>query len=269
MSFNKNKIVEYPGGDGAGKPYEQDQNGLIGLTLLRNGEALGNFYGLETNGIFQSQEEIEAYKKEEKLIQPRADVGDIKFVDQNNDGIIDSEDRTIIGNAFPDAAIGFTNRLSYKALELSIFLYSILGNEIYNQTKSMLEGMTGDRNQTTNVLNRWKSPQDPGDGITPRATRLDLNYNRRPYTDRWIEDGSFLRIKNVTLSYSFPANSLSQLSISNAKVYVTAQNLFTFTSYSGFDPEISSNGQSAYFPGYDLGGYPKARTILLGLTVTF
>ncbi|MFW5877576.1 MAG: SusC/RagA family TonB-linked outer membrane protein, partial [bacterium] len=269
MSVNDNTIVEYPGGEGEGKTYEQDQNGLIGLTLLKNGEALGNFYGLETEGIFESQQEIDNYNKDGELIQPRASVGDIKFVDQNNDGIIDSEDRTIIGNAFPDAVIGFTNRFNYKSFELSIFLFSILGNEVYNQTRSLLEGMTGDRNQTANVLNRWRSPEDPGDGVTPRASRLDLNYNRRPYTDRWIEDGSFLRIKNVTLSYTIPSNAFNKLSISNTKVYLTGQNLYTFTSYSGFDPEISSNGQSAYFPGYDLGGYPRARTVLVGLTVTF
>ncbi len=269
MSFNDNKIVSYPGGEGEGKPYEQDLGGLIGLTLLKNGEALGNFYGLETDGIFESQQELVNYSKDGKLIQPRASVGDIKFVDQNNDGIIDAEDRTIIGNAFPDAVIGFTNRFTYKSFELSVFLFSILGNEVYNETRSMLEGMTGDRNQTANVLNRWQSPEEPGDGITPRATRLDLNYNRRPYTDRWIEDGSFLRVKNVTLSYIFPAKLLQKLSIASTKVYLTGQNLHTFTSYSGFDPEISSNGQSAYFPGYDLGGYPQARSVLLGVSITF
>jgi TonB-linked SusC/RagA family outer membrane protein len=269
MSFNDNTIISYPEAEGQGRPYELDENGRIGLTLLKNGEPLGNFYGLETDGIFLSEQEINQHSKDGNLIQPRASVGDIRFKDKNNDGIIDANDRIIIGNAFPDAVFGFTNRFSYKSLELSIFLFAQVGNEVYNQTRAMLESMTGDRNQTANVLNRWRSPELPGDGMTPRASKLDLNYNRRPYTDRWIEDGSFLRVRNVTLSYNLPSSLLNKVSMSNARIYVTGQNLHTFTNYSGFDPEISSNGQNAYFPGYDLGGYPLSRSILAGISVTF
>ena len=125
------------------------------------------------------------------------------------------------------------------------------------------------RNQTKNVLNRWISETEPGDGKTPRASRFDENYNRRPYTDRWIEDGSFLRIRNITFTYTLPGDILDKFSMQNAKIYITGQNLFTFTNYSGFDPEISSNGQNAYFPGYDLGGYPLAKSVLAGISVTF
>jgi len=270
FSINRNTIVSYPNGENNGFPFELDENGRIGLTLIKNDEPLGNFYGLKTDGIFTSQEQIQAHSKDGELIQPLAQVGDIIFVDHNNDGVIDANDRVVLGNAFPDAVFGFTNRFSYKSrIVLSVFLFAQTGNEVYNHTRAVLENLSGDRNQTTQVLNRWQSPQNPGDGVTPRATKYDNNSNRRPYTDRWIEDGSFLRLRNVTLTYNIPEKYFDKISLSTAKVYITGQNLFTLTNYSGFDPEISSNGQNAYFPGYDLGGYPQAKSVLAGISVTF
>ncbi len=270
FSINRNTIVSYPSGENNGFPFELDENGRIGLTLIKNDEPLGNFYGLKTDGIFTSQEQIQAHSKDGELIQPLAQVGDIIFVDRNNDGFIDANDRVVLGNAFPDAVFGFTNRFSYKSrIVLSVFLFAQTGNEVYNHTRAVLENLSGDRNQTTQVLNRWQSPQKPGDGVTPRATKYDNNSNRRPYTDRWIEDGSFLRLRNVTLTYNIPEKYFDKISLSTAKVYLTGQNLFTLTNYSGFDPEISSNGQNAYFPGYDLGGYPQAKSVLAGISVTF
>jgi hypothetical protein len=129
--------------------------------------------------------------------------------------------------------------------------------------------MVGDRNQTTKTLNRWRSETDTGDGKSPRATRIDNNGNRALYSDRWIEDGWFLRLKNVTFSYNIPKSVTDHLKIAGCKVALTAQNVFTLTNYSGFDPEVSSNGQSAYFPGYDTGGYPLAKSFLLSVNVNF
>jgi hypothetical protein len=129
--------------------------------------------------------------------------------------------------------------------------------------------MLGDRNQTASTLNRWVSESEPGDGKTPRATRLDPNQNWRFYSDRWIEDGSFVRLRNLTFSYSLPDSWIKNLDISRCRLSVTGQNLFTLTNYTGFDPEVSSNAQSAYFPGYDLGAYPLARSVIFNISVIF
>jgi TonB-linked SusC/RagA family outer membrane protein len=269
FSLNRNEVISYPEAEGEGVPYEMDSNGRIGLTILKNGAPLGNFYGLKTDGVFKTQAELDKHSKNGVPIQPQAQLGDIRFVDDNGDGSIDAADRVVIGNAFPDAVFGLTNRFSYRSLELSIFLFSQIGNDVYNHTRAVLEGMTGDRNQTANVLNRYQSPANPGDGKTPRATRYDNNYNRRPYTDRWVEDGSYLRLRNITLTYKLKSKLLQKVGVSNASIYVTGQNLYTWTNYSGFDPEISSNGDNAYFPGYDLGGYPQAKSVLAGMSITF
>jgi TonB-dependent starch-binding outer membrane protein SusC len=269
FSTNQNTVISFPGGED-GYIYESQFNGRAGITFLKNGSPLGNFYGYKTDGVFMNQQEVDAHVNEIGLpIQPFAQPGDIRYVDIDGDGRITSADRTIIGNAMPDFNLGFSNRITWRQLELSAFIYAQVGNDIFNFTRYYLEGMHGDRNQTTNTLNRWRSEDEPGDGKTPRAVRVDKNDNWQLFSDRWIEDGSFIRLKNITFSYTLPKSLVNHLNISNCKLSITGQNLFTFTGYSGFDPEISSNAQSAYFPGYDQGAYPLAKSVIFSLSVTF
>lgn len=269
FSTNKNTVVSYPGAD-EGFVLESTANGRAGQTFLLNDQPLGNFYGYQTDGVFMNQQEVDAHVNAAgEPIQPYSQPGDIRYVDVDGDGKISSSDRTVIGNAMPDFTIGFTNRITWKQFEVSAFIYASVGNDVFNATRYYLEGMQGDRNQTTSTLNRWVSESEPGDGKTPRATRIDPNQNWQLFTDRWIEDGSFVRLRNLSFSYTLPRSIINYLSISNCRLSVTGQNLITLTRYSGFDPEVSSNAQSAYFPGYDLGAYPLAKSVIFNISVTF
>jgi TonB-dependent starch-binding outer membrane protein SusC len=269
FALNENTVVSFPGAD-EGFILESTANGRAGQTYLFNGQPLGNFYGYKTDGVFLNQQEVDAHVNSAgDPIQPNAQPGDIRYVDKDGDGTITSNDRTVIGNAMPKLTLGFTNRITWKQFELSAFIYVQTGNDVFNATRYYLEGMLGDRNQTASTLNRWVSESEPGDGKTPRATRLDPNQNWRFYSDRWIEDGSFVRLRNLTFSYSLPDSWIKNLDISRCRLSVTGQNLFTLTNYTGFDPEVSSNAQSAYFPGYDLGAYPLARSVIFNISVIF
>jgi TonB-dependent starch-binding outer membrane protein SusC len=267
FSVNKNSIISFPGGD-IGYILESSANGRLGQTYILNGSPLGNFYGYKTDGVFIDQQAVDAYVNENgRPVQPYAQPGDIRYVDVNGDGAITPDDRTIIGNAMPDFIMGFSNRISWRQLELSAFIYVQSGNDVFNITRYYLEGMHGDRNQTSAALNRWVSESEPGDGKTPRATKTDPNHNWRLWSDRWIEDASFIRLRNITLSYNLPGTITEKLNIGSCRLSLTGQNLMTLTRYSGFDPEVSSNAQSAYFHGYDLGAYPSARSILFTINL--
>ncbi len=269
FALNENTVVSFPGAD-EGFILESTANGRAGQTYLFNGQPLGNFYGYETDGVFLNQQEVDAHVNDlGEPIQPQAKPGDIRYADVDGDGIISSGDRTVIGNAMPKLTLGFTNRITWKQIELSAFIYAQTGNDVFNATRYYLEGMLGDRNQTATTLNRWVSESQPGDGKTPRATKLDQNQNWRFYSDRWIEDGSFMRLRNLTVSYTLPDSWVQNINISRCKLSITGQNLFTITNYTGFDPEVSSNAQSAYFPGYDLGAYPLARSVIFNINVIF
>ncbi|UOQ77507.1 TonB-dependent receptor [Hymenobacter sp. 5516J-16] len=230
-----------------------------GFTLV--GQPLGVFYGWQVQGIFQNQDEISSAAK-----QDNAAPGDIRFRDLNNDGIINDKDRTVIGNPNPKAIAGVTNNFGYKGLELSVFFQGSFGNDIYNQNRETLEGMADPLNQSTRILNRW-TPTNTNTDV-PRAVRNDPNNNRR-MSDRFIEDGSYVRLKNLTLAYNLPSTLTRKAAISNLRVYVTGQNLITWTDYSGYDPEVSSDPQSNTGFGRDFGVYPQARTYTVGLNATF
>ncbi len=234
----------------------------LGNTLIRTGEPISSFYGYVVDKIFQSTEEIQHAPYQEKNTSP----GDIKFKDVNNDGIVNNMDRTIIGNPLPDYIFGMTHTFTYKGLELSLFLNGVYGNEIVNFTRSKAENMGGLHNQLTSTLYRWRSAQQPGDGTMPRAIAVDVNLNNR-FSTRWIEDGSYLRIRTLTLGYNFPASVLDKSHLTHLKVYVTAQNLFTWTHYKGYDPEVGNSGNTPLQQGYDDSNYPLSRTYLIGVTI--
>ncbi|MCB0688015.1 MAG: hypothetical protein KDC53_15870, partial [Saprospiraceae bacterium] len=193
--------------------------------------------------------------------------GDRKFIDQNNDGVINGDDRTFIGSAQPDFSFGINNTFSYKGFDLNLFIQGVSGNQIVNFNKFLIEQQNGTSNITLEYFaNRW-TPQNP----TNRYPKVnaDPGLSRRFISDAEVEDGSYLRLKNITLGYTLPESILNKFKLNNCKFYVTAKNLYTLTNYSGFDPEVSHFGQSATNMGADLGGYPTTKSFILGVNIGF
>jgi len=215
-------------------------------------------------GIFQSQAEIDAAPR-----QPNAKPGDIRFEDINGDGQINAADRTILGSYLPKFTYGANFSLNYKGFDLTIFLQGVGGNKIYNANKVTGQGMLRLFNAQTDVLRAW-TPSNTNTDV-PRAVNGDPNQNSRT-SDRFIEDGSYMRIKNLVLGYSVPSSLLDSFakgSIKSARVYFSAQNLLTFTKYTGYDPEVGSRGNNNLTNGIDYGQFPQARTLMLGVQFGF
>jgi TonB-linked SusC/RagA family outer membrane protein len=261
IAFNKNEVVRLA------TDVPPFASGFA--NWVKEGEPLGAFRGFKVESIFQSQEEINALNAaapdgiySASLTRP----GDIKFSDLNGDGDLTGDDQEIIGSAQPDFIGGWTNTLNYKSIDFSVFAQFVYGNEIYNNTRSFSEGMNGIFGQTREVLNRWTPANTDTD--MPRAVFGDPNNNRR-VSDRWLEDGSFLRIKSVVLGYTLPKSILDRIKLSNIRIYASAQNLFTFTDYSGLDPEVNTFSGSNTSLGTDFLTFPQARTITFGVNVGF
>lgn len=249
-TYNKNKIKDL----NSDVPYYINQINNSYVTMLAKDYPINVFYGYVTDGIFQNQSEVNTH-----AVQPGAEPGDIRFRDLNNDGVINDSDRTVIGNPNPSWLFSMNNSLSYKGFELSVFLQGIAGNKIYNANNIDNTGMAAAYNQTTDVLKRWQ-----GEGTSnsmPCAVFGDPNQNTR-VSDRFVENGSYLRLKNITLSYTFPKQWLQKAQIENARLSLSCENVATITGYSGFDPEVGING-------IDQNRYPISRTFSLGLNFNF
>ena len=231
--------------------------------ITKVGEPIGSYYLLVQDGIFRNEEDLKAYPHV-STAQP----GDFRFVDVDGDGEIDLEkDRTIVGNYMPDFTYGFGGSFGYRGLDFSVAFQGVHGNEILNLNRRYLDNMEGNTNGTTVALNRWKSPTEIGDGNTNRANRKQTGNNTR--TSTWhVEDGSYLRLQNIALGYTLPAKWTRKFYVEKLRIYVSAQNLVTWTDYSGYNPEVS-NRTSALTPGEDYGTYPLAKTYMVGLNVTF
>jgi TonB-dependent starch-binding outer membrane protein SusC len=259
IGANRNEIIDL--GNVKGDVPAGGASGHLQLAnsgILRVGEPIGIFYGLVTDGIFQNQAEIDA------SAQKTAKPGDRRYKDLTPDGVINSSDRTILGQAQPKYIFGFTNNFSYKGFDLNIFFVGSQGNSIYNINRYELESMTGISNQSAVTLDRW-TPENPSNEI-PRATSTGTPYQ---VTSRQVEDGSYIRMRNIQLAYNFPSSWMERLKISSAKLYISGQNLLTITDYSGYDPEVSRFGQDNLSFGIDYGSYPKAKTYMLGLNIGF
>ena len=251
LTFNRNKILDL----NSEVPYYINQIGNSYVTILEKGLPINCFYGFVTDGIFQNQDEIAHH-----AIQPGAEVGDIRFKDIDNDGVITDKDRTIIGNPNPQWMFSMNNTFTTKiGLELSIYLQGVAGNDIYNANEIDLTGMSAAYNQTDKVLNRWTETNP--NGTLPRAVYGDPNQNTR-VSDRYVEDGSYLRLKNITLAYNFPKHLIRKATMENLRLSFSCENVATATSYSGFDPEVALNG-------IDLNRYPLARTFNFAVNITF
>lgn len=229
---------------------------------IEEGQPVGSFYGYVTDGIFQNQEEVEAH-----ATQNNAAPGDIRFRDLNGDGVINDADRTFIGKAIPDWTGGFNSNMSYKGLSLDLFFQFVMGVEIYNNNLAFTEGLNSVFAPTKNAFEKaWRAEGD-GDEI-PRVVVGDPNNNRRD-SDRFAEDGSYLKLKTATLSYQLPATLMDNVGLRSARVYVSGTNLFTVTDYSGFDPEVNTFDGSNVSLGTDFLTYPQPRSIVIGVNLGF
>ena len=199
--------------------------------------------------------------------------GDFKFKDINGNGTVTSDDQEILGNAQPQFIGGWNNTLTYKGFDFAFFFQFVQGNKIWNHTRVFAEGMNSIFGQFNSTANRW-TPNNIN-ATVPRAVYGDPNNNRRN-SDYWLEDGSFIRLKNVVLGYNLPGSIINRIGLSRFRIYASATNLITITNYTGFDPEVStfnssSNGQTAANAavGTDFLTYPQARTITFGVNLTF
>ncbi len=272
IATNECIITELP----EGKDIIFEMNGF--KTIAREGQPFGAFYGLQTNGIYLSEDELNL-KNGTGNEYSAFRMGDMKFIDQNGDGYILSRDayienddkihksdEVIIGNPNPDYYGGILNRFSYKGFELDIFVEYQQGNDVINAFRAAMEGMTGLDNQATTVKQRWKKVGDITD--IPRLSYNDAVGNARA-SDRWVEDGSYIRLKKVTLAYNIPKNLLSGIKmLKGARIFITGQNLFTHTKYLGLDPEFN-NSNLGIMPGIDFGSLPQVRSLIAGLKFNF
>lgn len=266
FSHYKNKLVKLINDASSidGKIYYD--NYLITHTIP--GYAVGSFWGLQTDGLFRSADELAISNPQfgYAVTQDQTWLGDIRFADVHKDDVIDSKDLTFIGSPIPKFTYGITNTLTYKDFDLSVFLQGSYGSKIFNFLKWQLERMNNAYyNQSTAVLDRYTSTNTEGE--LPRFTIT--NTNNTAMSDRYIESGSYMRVQNITLGYRLPKNIISKVKMNNLRVYGTVQNLYTFTKYSGYDPEVGNYNNSIRLMSVDAGHYPNPRTFLLGVNVEF
>ncbi|NIJ43908.1 TonB-linked SusC/RagA family outer membrane protein [Wenyingzhuangia heitensis] len=261
ISFIKNKVVKLAT-DGSIIQTGTAQSGLNNLSRTEAGHSLASFYGYEMIGLFQNQDEIDNYAS-----LPNVQPGDVKYRDVNNDGVIDDDDRKYIGSPLPKFTYGINLDMNYKQFDFTAFFQGSYGNKIFNASDYDLKGDLS-TNLNTSMLNRWT-----GEGTSnsiPRATFTNLSSNSI-VSSRFVQDGSYLRLKNVQLGYSLPKSFLKKTSITKLRMYASAQNLITFTDYDGLDPEVGVDGStgSPLDIGIDRGRYPSVRTLSLGFDINF
>ncbi|TAH22198.1 MAG: SusC/RagA family TonB-linked outer membrane protein [Cytophagales bacterium] len=264
ISFISNKVLSLATENSSLFSGSNGDFGGFDITRTVVGESIQHFYGWKTAGIFQSQAEIDAAPK-----QPNAKPGDIRFVDSNGDGTITADDRVSLGSFLPKFTYGANFSFNYKGFDLTLFLQGVSGNQIYNGTKVIGQGMLRLFNSQTDVLNAW-TPSNTNTSV-PRAVNGDPNQNTRT-SDRFLESGSYLRIKNLVFGYAVPSSALDSFakgSIKTARLYFSAQNLLTITKYTGFDPEVGSRFNNTLSNGIDYGQFPQARTIMIGVQLGF
>lgn len=233
--------------------------------ITKIGEPIGSYYGYQTNGIYQNQAEIDNSGVVDQIATPHP--GDFKWVDVNNDGFINADDRTVIGNYLPDFTYGINNRFEYEDFEFSFLLQGVEGNEVLNLTRRHMGNGEANYNSYSEWNNRWRSEADPGNGSIPRANRQTGNSNNRP-SNYQVEDASYLRLRNVTLAYNFPKAKLGG-KVDNLRLYLSGTNLFTKTDYLGFNPEVNNQDDNTNVQGEDYGAYPLSRVITVGINAKF
>jgi TonB-linked SusC/RagA family outer membrane protein len=273
FSTNKNKVLALGTGTQqiiGGQPTLHGE----GTTTTQVGGEVGAFYLIKTAGIFNSQQEINAYvDKNGKLIQPNAQPGDIKFVDANGDGVISDADKVYAGSPNPKFVAGLGFNAAWKGFDCSVYFQGTYGNKIYNGFRMDLDGMNLEMNYSTATLNAWTATRHTD---FPRAVIDDPNYNGR-VSDRFLENGSYLRCKTLQIGYTFNAKILEKISVNTLRLYASADNVFTSTKYSGFNPDLGRSGNilnntgSILNRGVDFSfvNYPLSRTVTFGVQLSF
>ena len=256
ISYLRNRLIEY-GNESGWANYDSFQ-GVGTITRAQNGMPFPYFYGYKTDGIFQNMDEVRAYVNNVgELIQPNAVPGDVRFVDIDGNGIINDEDRTMIGNGTPDFVWGVNLNTSWKGFDFSMLWQGTIGNDIFDATRRTDITYV---NLPAYMLNRWT-----GEGTSNRLPRFVIGDSANwVSSDLYVYDGSYARLKNIQLGYTFPERLTRKVLISSLRLFVAAENLVTLTKYHGFDPEIASGGTSL---GVDRGVYPQARTFTAGVNV--
>ncbi|WP_299671626.1 TonB-dependent receptor [uncultured Polaribacter sp.] len=259
FSQNRNKVLELgPGGN----PITL-RGGASGADYITKiGEPMGSYFLYVSDGVFANQDEIDAVPH---FAGTRP--GDVRYVDMDSDGDVDADDRTIVGSYFPDYTIGGNLNLKYKFIDLGVAVSSVQGNEILNLHRRYSYNVTGNFNQLAGAVNRWRSEDNPGDGQTMRA-KSSTGRNTLIST-RFIEDGSFVKIQNISLGLTIPSEVLEQFKISQARLSVNVQNPFIWTKYTGYNPEVNARPNEPTRAGEDYGSYPIAKVFTLGINVTF
>jgi len=244
ISFNRNKVIDVVGQEIIGGSVA----GRGDVSYSREGEPLGLFYGYIAGGVDPA-------------------TGMMYYINQNGESVFNPtpEDRTIIGDPNPDFLFGLSNRFAYRNFDLSVFLQGSYGNDIFNATRIETEGMIDAKNQSRQVLNRWRAPGQETD--IPRA--VADNTDNSILSTRFVEDGSYLRVKSITLGYELPSSVIQRLNIKSLRFHVSAENLLTFTNYTGYDPEVNAFGTSNIALGVDYGTYPHTRNLIFGVNVSF
>lgn len=260
LSYLKNELIDLGNADGFETMDNVHQIGNI--SRAENGQPYPYFWGYKTAGIFQNQAEIEAWAKDGELIQPNAVPGDVRFLDLNGDGTIDDKDKTNIGKGTPDWTFGFNLSASYKAVDFSMLISGQWGNDIADVTRRLDCQWV---NLPAEFADRWH-----GEGTSNTMPRFcwsgnDNNKNWGNFSDLYIKNGSFARIKNIQLGYTLPASLTEKFFVERFRIYVAAENLATMTSYKGLDPELNNDASN----GIDRGYYPQARTFTVGLNLNF
>lgn len=264
FSTNRNKVKELANG----QPYIIESGSVEHAYYITEvGKPIGSYYLLVQDGIFENEEQLKQYPH-----FADTQVGDFRFVDVDGDGVLDtSKDRAIVGNYMPDFTYGFGGTVTFKDFDLGFNFQGVYGNEILNLNKRYIDNMEGNVNGTTIALDRWRSEDDPGNGQVNRANRKTKGSNGR--TSTWhVEDGSFLRLQNLSLGYTLPTKWTQRFHVQKLRAYVSGQNLYTWTNYSGYNPEVSlrhDKDKGTLTPGEDYGTYPLAKTFTFGLNITF
>lgn len=259
FSLNRNKITSYykPSGD-----YYAAVFGWNTVFQVREGGSIGDVYGLIADGVFTNTAQLNDGPK----WQTGSALGDVRFKDTDGDKVITDKDRVVFANTQPKFTYGVTNNFSWNGFELRILVQGVQGsNAVYGLDRFILSG-GGFYNASAEMLNRWQSEDKPGDGVVPK---YNATGNSSDFSSRFVRDASFIRIRNISLGYNLPEKLLRPLHIRSVRVNMTAQNLFTFTSYPGYNPEVNIEGYSVFRTNVDQGSYPFAKTLALGLNINF
>jgi TonB-linked SusC/RagA family outer membrane protein len=258
FSANRNKVIKVAvdGGEFLAPSLTSPIDAPV--NIIREGQPLSAFYGYQEDGLWETDQAAGS-------IQPTAKAGDQRYKDTNGDGQINPQDRTILGSPYPDFIFGFNSNFSYKNFDFNLFFQGVEGVTVFNANNfSIADGFARAGNQLAAVQDRWTPENQNINAPYPRASRTSPLLS-----ERYFEDGSYLRLRNISLGYRFPVAGLGASWLRTARVYVSAQNMFTLTDYTGYDPEVSSTGGSDLRKGIDVGAYPSAKTYLVGLQIGF